>query len=102
MFAETLEDIKKAIESIIVSEGMELVDIEYQRGKKRGILKIFIDRKEGGVTLDDCAQISREAGETLEIKELISHSYLLEVSSPGLNRRLKKEEDFGQVVKLLI
>ncbi len=104
MPADTLEDIKKVIEPIVFAEGMELVDVEYQQGKKRGVLRIYVDREDGGITLKDCTEISKEVGEILEVKELISNSYLLEVSSPGLNRKLRKEEDFikhkGKLVKI--
>jgi ribosome maturation factor RimP len=58
----------------------------------------------GGVTLDDCARVSREIGVLIDVKDLIPERYVLEVSSPGLNRRLKKEKDFvwamGKKVKV--
>ena len=67
------------------------------------MLRLFID-KDGGVTLDDCASISRELGDLLDVKDIIPQAYVLEVSSPGLNRRLRKKEDFsrfaGQKVRL--
>ncbi len=86
--------LQETIKPIVVEEGFELVDIEYhQRRGNRALLRIYID-KEGGVTLDDCAHISEEIGQIIEIKDLIPHSYILEVSSPGLERPLKKEGDF--------
>jgi ribosome maturation factor RimP len=85
------------------TEIMELVDLEYRRQGRRWMLRLFID-KDGGVTLDDCASISRELGDLLDVKDVIPQAYVLEVSSPGLNRRLRKKEDFsrfaGQKVKL--
>jgi len=54
--------------------------------------------REGGVTLDDCARVSTELGDLLDVKDLIEHEYILEVSSPGLNRPLRKEKDFSKVI----
>jgi ribosome maturation factor RimP len=82
---------------------MELVDLEYRREGPRWMLRLFID-KEGGVTVEDCARISRELGDLLDVKDIIPQTYVLEVSSPGLNRRVRKKEDFsrfaGQKVQL--
>jgi ribosome maturation factor RimP len=99
MTAETKREIEgqleKLAESLVTSEGMELVDLEYRREGRRWVLRLFIDR-EGGVTVDDCAYISRQLGDLLEVKGLIPQAYVLEVSSPGLNRRLRKKEDFSR------
>jgi len=78
---------------LLDAEGLSLVDIEYKREQGGWILRVFID-KEGNVTLDDCARVSREFGQLLDVEDIISTSYHLEVSSPGLDRPLKKEEDF--------
>jgi ribosome maturation factor RimP len=80
-------------EPIVQGEGMELVDLEYRREGKGWVVRLFID-KPGGVTLEDCQEISRLFGAKLELEDRISHHYTLEVSSPGLDRVLKKEEDF--------
>ena len=56
-------------------------------------LVLYID-KEGGVTIDDCARVSGEMGDLIDVNDIITHEYVLEVSSPGLNRPLKKEKDF--------
>lgn len=97
------EQVQELAESLVGSEGMELVDLEYRREGRRWVLRLFID-KDGGVTLDDCAYISRELGDLLDVKETIPQAYVLEVSSPGLNRRLRKKADFsrfaGSKVKL--
>jgi ribosome maturation factor RimP len=62
--------------------------------------------KPGGITLDDCAEISGQLGDRIEVEELIPHAYILEVSSPGLDRPLKKEKDFlrsiGKMIQLSI
>ena len=97
------QQVEQLAEALVASEGMELVDLEYRRQGRRWMLRLFID-KDGGVTLDDCASISRELGDLLDVKDVIPQAYVLEVSSPGLNRRLRKKEDFsrfaGQKVKL--
>lgn len=72
---------------------MELVDIEYRREGRGWVLRLYID-KEGGVTLEDCARVSQEVGASLDVEDFIMTPYVLEVSSPGLNRPLKKREDF--------
>ncbi|MBN1626135.1 MAG: ribosome maturation factor RimP [Deltaproteobacteria bacterium] len=75
----------------------ELVDVEYLSDHGRWVLRIYIDR-DGGVTLDDCAMVSGELGDLIDMKNFIEHEYVLEVSSPGLNRPLKKEADFIRVM----
>ena len=78
----------------IVDElGLELVQVEFRRESGGWILRVSIDR-EGGVNVDDCASVSREVSAYLEVEEIINHAYKLEVSSPGIERPLKKVEDF--------
>lgn len=71
----------------------ELVDVEYVREVGVWYLRAYID-KEGGIAVDDCEIISRKLGEWLDKEDFIDDSYILEVSSPGLGRPLKKEKDF--------
>ena len=73
--------------------GLELVEVQFRRESGGWILRLFIDR-EDGVNVDDCASVSRQISAYLEVEELIEHAYNLEVSSPGLERPLKKKEDF--------
>ncbi|NJC86934.1 MAG: ribosome maturation factor RimP [Desulfuromonas sp.] len=103
MAAELLSKIEQLILPILSGYGLELADLEL-KGEGRGqILRIFID-KPGGVTLDDCAEVSREVGALFEVEDPIAAAYTLEVSSPGLDRPLKKARDFerhtGQLVKI--
>lgn len=83
--------------------GFELVDLQLQQDGRQLALRIFID-KPSGVTLDDCVVVSREVSAILEIEDPIKSAYRLEVSSPGLDRPLKKPADFerfaGQKIKL--
>jgi len=73
--------------------GLELVEVQFRRESAGWILRLFIDR-EDGVNVDDCASVSRQISAYLEVEDLIEHAYSLEVSSPGLERPLKKKEDF--------
>lgn len=86
------EAVEALLEPILDADGIELVDVEYVR-ERNWILRIFID-KEGGVDLADCQSISEKAGEILDEKDIIPDNYMLEVSSPGLDRVLKKDKDF--------
>jgi ribosome maturation factor RimP len=77
-----------------VSQGLELVELELHRPKRgKSILRLFLDR-EGGITLEEIARVSRLVGGLLDVYDLIPESYHLEVSSPGLTRKLKKPEDY--------
>ena len=92
-----IREISQLIEPILDEMDVELVDIEYLSYHGRWIVRIYVD-KEGGITVDDCARVSREIDEIIDIKDVIPHAYVLEVSSPGLNRPLKKDKDFQRAV----
>ena len=89
----SIQRIESLLQLIVNSMGLELVEIELKKVGRGQILRIFID-KPGGVNLDDCAEVSRELSVQLDVEDCISDHYTLEVSSPGLDRPLKKEEDF--------
>jgi ribosome maturation factor RimP len=93
MSKEIIDRVWAIANPILLSEGMELVEIEYRRETRGWVLRLYID-KEGGVTLDDCTRISQEVGSSLDVEDFISTPYTLEVSSPGLTRSLKAEKDF--------
>jgi ribosome maturation factor RimP len=78
---------------IIEANNFELVDVEYVKEGANWYLRAYID-KEGGITVDDCEVVSRALGELLDKNDYIDGAYILEVSSPGLGRPLKKERDF--------
>ena len=78
----------------------ELVDVEYVREAGLWYLRAYID-KEGGITVDDCEVVSRELGDWLDKEDFIADSYILEVSSPGLGRPLKKEKDLPAALERL-
>ncbi|MBC8288427.1 MAG: ribosome maturation factor RimP [Nitrospinae bacterium] len=81
------------IEPVLTTEGLELVDVEYKKEGKSWVLRIFID-KEGGITVADCQKVSHLTGDLIDVEETITTPFNLEVSSPGLNRVLKREKDF--------
>ena len=92
-----MSNIEAKVESLVTETlknyaDIELVDVEYVK-ERDWYLRIFID-KPGGIGLDDCQNFSEEFGKILDKESLISGSYILEVSSPGLDRLLKKERDF--------
>ncbi len=78
----------------------ELVDVEFLKEGKHRFLRVYID-KDGGVSLDDCQTISRALNEKLDALDPIEEEYILEVSSPGIERPLKKDEDFKKFVDKL-
>ncbi len=88
-----LEQLSREIGRIVVAGGFELVDVEFKREREARVLRVFID-KTGGVGVDDCAQVSKEVGMMLDVENPIPHRFTLEVSSPGLDRPLRKAEDF--------
>ena len=81
------------VEPTLKGSDIELVDVEYKKTGKTWSLRVFIDKNQG-VTVDDCQKLSREIEDLIAIHELIADHYVLEVSSPGLDRPLKKETDF--------
>lgn len=85
-------EVEKIVEELLVNTALELVAVDYVK-ERDWYLRVFID-KEGGVDLDDCQDLSRKLEELLDAKDLIKTSYILEVSSPGLDRELKKPRDF--------
>ncbi len=87
------EQIRQLAEPLLASEGMELVLVECLKMKTRWVVRIYMDR-EGGVTLDDCAQISNQLGDLLDVHDVPPGPYTLEVSSPGLDRPLHRDKDF--------
>ncbi len=88
-----IERVEEFISPLLAEMQVELVEVQFKQEGHGWILRIFIDRK-GGVTLEDCTSVSREVSSYLEVEDPIEHAYHLEVSSPGLERPLKKKGDF--------
>lgn len=87
-----LNKITAMVEPIVIEEGLELVDIEYVR-EKDWYLRIYIN-KENGIDIDDCQRVSSKVAKLLDENDPIKEKYFLEVSSPGIDRPLKKDKDF--------
>ena len=84
---------EELLEPIVTGFGFELVDVEYVKEGGTWYLRAYID-KPGGINVDDCEVVSRRLSDILDEKDYIEEAYILEVSSPGLGRPLKKEKDF--------
>ncbi len=91
------EKTEKLLEPIMEENGFELVDVEYVKEGSNWYLRAYID-KPGGITVDDCEIVNRALGAKMDEDDFIEGSYILEVSSPGLGRPLKKEKDFVRSV----
>ena len=93
-----LGPVREVVERVAASSGLEVVEVEMRGTGSNRRLRIFID-KPGGVTHEDCAQLSREVGTILDVEDLVpGGSYVLEVSSPGLDRKLSRPADYQRFV----
>ncbi|HKJ21175.1 MAG TPA: ribosome maturation factor RimP [Woeseiaceae bacterium] len=99
----TGDELAKLLEPTVERLGYELVDLEDRLGGKGGLVRVFID-KPGGIDLDDCETVSRSVSALLDVEDPVPGNYNLEVSSPGLDRKLTKVEHFqrfeGETVKV--
>jgi ribosome maturation factor RimP len=86
-------------EPLLKERVIELVDLEVTRLGSKLLVRLFVDHPEGGINVEDCAELNREFSRVLDVEDLIPESYILEVSSPGVNRRLKKPKDFKRFVQ---
>lgn len=93
-YEKLTEDI---VTPIIEANNYELVDVEYVKEAGNYYLRVYVD-KEGGIAVDDCEIVSRALSEILDEKDFVEDSYILEVSSPGLGRPLKKDKDFARSI----
>jgi ribosome maturation factor RimP len=90
---ERQREIEEVVQPVLLDHGLTLVDLEFRPRRPRGVLRLFVD-KPGGVGIDDCQRVSREVGDVLDASALIEEAYDLEVSSPGLDRQLRKDREF--------
>jgi ribosome maturation factor RimP len=84
---------EEAVRPLIEDLGFHLLDVEHRTGPGRSLLRLVIDRREG-LSVDDCAAISRKAGDLIDVYLDLEGPYQLEVTSPGLTRRLRRREEF--------
>src|SRR6201998_3196112 len=95
-----VERVREIADRVAASSGLEVVEVEFLGGGKARMLRVFLDKPAAGtdplagVTHEDCANFSREFGTILDVEDVMPGSYTLEVSSPGLDRRLVKAADF--------
>lgn len=95
--SKTVDTVRELAEPIVEEEGLELVDVEYVKEGPDYYLRVFIDRlDDNSVSLEDCEIVSNRLSEKLDEVDPIEGSYILEVSSPGVERPLKKIEDFDR------
>ncbi len=92
------EEVEKLVSPIVNDLELELVDIEFVKEGRDWFLRVYIDTPEGNIDIEQCALVSERLSEELDRTDPISQNYFLEVSSPGAERPLKKEEDFNKAV----
>lgn len=99
-------ELETIIGGYIKAQSLELVEVKFHYEGKSAFLRILVDRPEGGISLGECAQLNTAIGNLLDEKNIIDHRYILEVSSPGLDRPLKTKNDFirciGKKVKFFL
>jgi ribosome maturation factor RimP len=97
-----LHKVSEVVLPVVEGQGYDLVDVQWKHEAGRFVLRVFIDRRPGAtdpnVSLDDCSEVSHALSSALDVADLIAPAYSLEVSSPGLDRPLKKEADFARFV----
>lgn len=92
-----VEKIEASLGPLVEQHGMELVDVQWATESGRKVLRVFID-KPGGILLSDCETMSAVIGQRLDEDSVVASRYVLEVSSPGMDRVLKKEKDFARFI----
>ena len=94
------------LEPVVRSEGLVLVELSWRRERGGQVLRLCVDRPQGGVSLNECTELSRQVSDLLDVEEPIEVPYSLEVSSPGLNRKLKDPREFdlfaGRPARLVV
>ena len=102
--AKVVEKVEFLLREAVEEQGMELVHVQFLTQQQSPLLRVYID-KPGGITLEDCQTVSRQASVLLDVEDIISDRYVLEVSSPGLDRPLFRVEDYlrfsGREVRLV-
>ena len=94
---QVVDKIKELISDIFQEQGIELVELSYGRRKEGMVLRFLVDKPEG-ITLEECGQLNHEIDQLIDKSEIINERYVLEVSSPGLDRPLRTREDFIRAI----
>jgi ribosome maturation factor RimP len=90
---ELIGEVWNLLEPVIQAQGMEILEIEYRRESAGWVLRVYLDRDQG-ISVEDCAEVSRIAGDLLDVADLIQTPYNLEISSPGIDRPLRRVDHF--------
>ena len=96
------EGLEEEIRKVVEGEGLELVHVEYRGAGKERLLRVDIDREDGGVTIKDCELVSKQLSPMLDVMDSIPGTYELQVSSPGLDRPLYKPRDYERFLGSLV
>jgi ribosome maturation factor RimP len=94
----TGDELAKLLQPTVEALGFELADLEVKLGGRDGMVRLFIDKPDGAIDLEDCETVSRQVSAFLDVEDPIPGHYVLEVSSPGLDRKLTKVEHFQNVM----
>jgi ribosome maturation factor RimP len=98
-----LETVRGIAERVAAGHGLEVLEVEYRGGGKNRVLRIFLDNPSGGVTHEHCADVSREVSTILDVEDVVpGNTYTLEVSSPGLDRKLYKAADYERFTERVV
>ncbi len=87
---------EELVKDIILHDDLEIVSVEYLKEGSNWILRVYIEDREGNLSIEDCTRISRALSDKLDEEDFIDDSYILEVSSPGVERPLRNEEDYNR------
>jgi ribosome maturation factor RimP len=96
-----IQSVTDLVQPLLRAQGFDLVELQLQQRKGRWLVRVFADM-EGGISLEDCQRLSREIGQMLEAEDLIPSPYVLEVSSPGLDRPLRTAQDFRRQYRHMV
>ncbi len=95
---EIILELRDVVGSYLKDQGLDLIDLIYRYEGRDLILRILVDKPQGGITLEECAQLNKQISNILDEKDILQTRYVLEVSSPGLDRWLKTKSDFRRCI----
>lgn len=87
---------EELLKNIIVNDDLEIVSVEYLKEGSNWVLRAYLEDREGKLSIEDCTRISRDLSNTLDEEDFIDNSYILEVSSPGVERPLRNKDDYNR------
>jgi len=87
---------EELVKNIIVNDDLEIVSVEYLKEGSNWVLRVYLEDREGKLSIEDCTRISKDLSNMLDEEDFIDNSYILEVSSPGVERPLRNEDDYNR------